>query len=129
MRSRVLDTGEPGFHPVRKLRTVASGLRVAALTDFSVAYKLALSALVLVAAFWLRAWVDVLLVLLATATMLAAEMMNTAIEALCDFVEARHDERIRAVKDIAAAAVGIAIFAWAAIVAVEGVRLWRQLAA
>lgn len=129
MRNRLLGTGELGYHPVRKLRTVAAGLRVAALTDFSVAYKLVLSALVLAAAFWLRAWVDVLLVLLATATMLMAEMMNTAVEALCDFVERRNDERIRAVKDIAAAAVGMAIFAWAAIVSVEGVRLWRQLAA
>jgi diacylglycerol kinase (ATP) len=58
---------------------------------------------------------------------LAAEMMNTAIEALCDFVEPRHDERIKVVKDVAAAAVGVAILAWIIVLAVEAGRLWSAL--
>jgi len=65
VRNRFLGTGEPGYHPLRKLRTIWSGLHYAALTDFSVAYKLALSAVLLCAAFWLREWMDVLLILLA----------------------------------------------------------------
>lgn len=129
MRNKFLGTGEPGYHPLRKLRTVWSGLRYAALHDFSVAYKLALSAVLLGAAFWLRAWVDVLLILLATALVLIAEIVNTAIEALCDFVETRHNEKIRVIKDIAAAAVGISIVVWLAIVIVESARLWPRLAA
>jgi len=127
MRNKFLGTGEPGYHPLRKLLTVFSGLRFAALYDFSVAYKLVFSALLAAAAFWLREWVDVLLILFATALVLITEMMNTAIEALCDFVETRHNEKIRVIKDVAAAAVGISIAVWAVIVVVEVARLWPRL--
>ena len=129
MRHKFLGIGEPGWHPLRKIATVLSGLRYAVVYDFSVAYKLVLSAIVLAAAFALRAWVDLLLILVVTAFVLVAEMMNSAIEALCDFVESRHDERIRVVKDIAAAAVGIAILAWVVVLAVEASRFWQAIAA
>ena len=127
MRNKFLGTGEPGYHPLRKLLTVFSGLRFAVFYDFSVAYKLVFSALLAAAAFWLREWVDVLLILFATALVLITEMMNTAIEALCDFVETRHNEKIRVIKDVAAAAVGISIAVWAVIVVVEVARLWPRL--
>ena len=129
MRHKFLGIGEPGWHPLRKIATVLSGLRYAVVYDFSVAYKLVLSAIVLAAAFALRAWVDLLLILVVTAFVLVAEMMNSAIEALCDFVESRHDERIRVIKDIAAAAVGISILAWVVVLAVEASRFWQAMAA
>jgi len=110
MRHKFLGTGEPGYHPLRKLRTVFSGLRYAVVYDFSVAYKLILSTFVLATAFFLRAWVDFLLILVVTAFVLAAEIFNSAIEALCDFVETQHNEKIKVIKDIASAAVGISIF-------------------
>ena len=123
MRNKCLDTGEPGYHPLRKLRTVFSGLRYAVLYDWSVTYKLVLSGVILIGAFSLRAWVDFLVILLATAFVVFAEIINSAIEALCDFVEARHNEKIKVIKDIAAAAVGIAIFAWLVVIIVEIGRL------
>lgn len=129
MRNKFLGTGEPGYHPIRKLRVIWSGLRFAALYDFSVAYKLVVSALLLIAAFWLRQWLDVLLILLATALVLIAEMLNSAIEALCDFVEQRHNEKIRVIKDIAAAAAGISIAVWLVIVVVEAMRFWPRFVA
>jgi diacylglycerol kinase (ATP) len=129
VRNKFLGTGEPGYHPIRKLRVIGSGLRFAALHDFSVAYKLVLSAILLIAAFWFRQWLDVLLILLATALVLIAEMLNTAIEALCDFIELRHNEKIRIIKDIAAAAAGISIAVWVVIVIVEATRLWPHVAA
>lgn len=129
MRNKFLGTGEPGYHPLRKLRTVCSGLRFAVLYDFSVAYKLVCSGLLALAAFWLREWVDMLLILFATALVLITEMTNTAIEALCDFVETRHNEKIRVIKDVAAAAVGISIAVWALIIVVELVRLWPRIIA
>jgi diacylglycerol kinase (ATP) len=122
MRHKFLGTGDPGYHPLRKLRTVFSGLRYAVIYDFSVAYKLVLSALVLAAAFALRAWVDLLLILVVTALVLVAEILNSAIEALCDFVETQHNERIKVIKDIAAAAVGISIFVWFFVLIVEASR-------
>jgi diacylglycerol kinase (ATP) len=127
MRHKFLGIGEPGYHPLRKIRTVFSGLRYAAFYDFSVAYKLALSSVVLVAAFALRAWDDLLLVLVVTALVLVTEILNSAIEALCDFVETRHNERIKVIKDIAAAAVGISIFVWLVVLIVEVNRLLQQV--
>ena len=123
MRHKFLGIGEPGYHPIRKLRTVFSGLRYAVMYDWSVTYKLVLSALILIAAFSLRAWVDFLVILLATAFVVFAEMMNSAIEALCDFVEDRHNEKIKVIKDIAAAAVGISMFAWLVVIIVEAGQL------
>jgi diacylglycerol kinase len=119
MRHKFLGIGEPGYHPLRKILTVFSGLRYAVLYDWSVTYKLVLSGIVLLAAFGLRAWVDFLLILIVTAFVLVAEIFNSAIEALCDFVETRHNEKIKIIKDIAAAGVGITIFVWVVVLAVE----------
>lgn len=124
MRNKFLGIGEPGYHPMRKLHTVFSGLRYAVIYDWSVSYKLVLSAIVLLAAFWARAWVDFLLILLVTALVLVAEIFNSAIEALCDFVETRHNEKIKVIKDIAAAGVGIAMFVWIVVLAVESLRFF-----
>lgn len=122
MRHKFLGIGDPGYHPLRKLATVFSGLRYAVLYDWSVTYKLILSAGVLAGAFALRAWVDFLLILVVTAFVVFAEIVNSAIEALCDFVEDKHNEKIKVIKDIAAAAVGIAIFTWAVVIGVEMAR-------
>lgn len=126
MRHKFLGVDTGGYHPVRKLRTVVSGLRYAVLYDFSVTYKLIISAAVLTAAFLLRDWVDLLLILVVTAFMLVAEILNSAIEALCDFVEDRHNEKIKVIKDIAAAAAGISIFVWVVVLAVQVARFWPR---
>ena len=125
MRHKFLGTGEAGYHPLRKIRTVVSGLRYAVLYDWSVTYKLILSVVVLAIAFGARAWVDFLLILVVTAFVLVAEIFNSAIEALCDFVETRHNEKIKVIKDIAAAGVGIAIFVWFIVLGVELSRLLK----
>jgi diacylglycerol kinase (ATP) len=128
MRNKFLGTGEPGYRPLRKLVVILAGLRYAVLYDFSVLYKAVLSLPVLGLALWLHAWVDAAVILLATGVVFAAELFNTAIEALCDFVETRHDEKIRIIKDIAAAATGVAILAWWIVLAVELMELWSLLA-
>lgn len=125
MRHKFLGIGEPGYHPIKKIQTVISGLRYAIIYDWSVTWKLALSTVVLLLAFVFRAWIDVLLILLATAFVLAAEIFNSAIEALCDFVETRQNPKIKVIKDMAAAAVGIAMLAWLAVIVTEGSELWR----
>ncbi|MBW8370734.1 MAG: diacylglycerol kinase [Thiobacillus sp.] len=127
MRHKFLGTGEPGYHPVRKLRTIVSGLRYAVIYDFSVAWKLIFSLLVLLAALFARDWVDSLLIIVATSLVLVAEIMNSAIEALCDFVETRHNEKIGIIKDIAAAGVGIAMVAWLLVLGFEVEEMLRGL--
>jgi diacylglycerol kinase (ATP) len=127
MRHKFLDIGEPGYHPLKKIRTVFSGLRYAIIYDWSVTWKLVVSAFVLALAFVFRAWIDVLLILLATAFVLVAEIFNSAIEALCDFVETRENPKIKVIKDMAAAAVGIAMAAWLAVIVTETIELLRAL--
>ncbi len=124
MRNKFLGTGEPGYRPFRKIMTVYSGLRYAVLYDFSVTYKLVLSALILPMAFVFRGWVDVLMVLVATALVIMAELFNSAIEAICDFIEEKHNEKIKVIKDIAAAAVGVSVFLW---IIVIGLEVWKLL--
>jgi diacylglycerol kinase (ATP) len=129
MRNKFLDVGEPGYHPLRKLRAIGSGLRYAVLTDFSVLYKLVLAIPLIAATLWLHEWLDAAVVVLATGTALAAELVNTAIEAVCDFMETRRNDKIKIIKDVAAAAAGIAIAAWWAVLVIELVDLWEVLQA
>ena len=114
----------PGYDPIKKIKVVLKGLKVAVITDFSVAYKLVLSIPILLVACMFYRWVDLSIILLATGMMLLAELFNSAIEVLCDFVEPQHNQQIGTIKDIAAAAAGIAIFVWAAILVIEVIQLW-----
>lgn len=127
LRHKFLGTGDPGYHPLRKLRTIFSGLRYAVVYDFSVAWKLVFSLVLLCAALLARDWLDSLLIIVATALVMVAEIMNSAIEALCDFVESHHNEKIKIIKDIAAAGVGIAIFAWLLVLGFEAEEMIRAL--
>jgi diacylglycerol kinase (ATP) len=102
-----------------KLRVALQGIRRAILTDFAVAYKVALSVPVLVIASAQRQWINVSLLLVVTAVVLMAEIFNTAIEALCDVVEPGQSEAIGAIKDMAAAAVAVAILAWVGVLIFE----------
>lgn len=125
MRNKFLGTGDSGYNFKRKMLIIFSGLRFAIANDFSVAYKMAVSVAVLLAATIFHRYVDVLLLLLATGLMMITEIVNSAIEALCDFVEERHNEKIKVIKDIAAAAAGISIFIWLVVFGVEIVELYR----
>ncbi|MFA6137207.1 MAG: diacylglycerol kinase [Sulfurimonas sp.] len=119
MKNKFLDTGEHGYHPLRKFKIILSGLRFAVLYDFSVMYKIVVSVAILIPVFIFNEWVDASLIILSTGFMLSAEIFNTAIEAVCDFMETRYDEKIGIIKDIAAAAAGIAIFVWIIIISLE----------
>jgi diacylglycerol kinase (ATP) len=102
-----------------------NGLYLAVITDFSVAYKLVLSMPILVLSCVFYQWVHLTIVLLATGMVLVAELLNSAIEILCDFVEQQDNVQIGAIKDIAAAAAGISIFVWGAIMIIEIVHFWN----
>lgn len=119
MKNKFLDTGEHGYHPLKKFKIILSGLRFAVLYDFSVMYKIVVSVAILIPVLIFNEWVDASLIILSTGVMLSAELFNTAIEAVCDFMETRYDEKIGIIKDIAAAAAGIAIFVWILIISLE----------
>jgi len=105
-----------GFYPVRKIRVFFHGLRLAALYNVAASYKIVVSCIALTLSFFFREWVDMLLIFLATAQILTAELLNSAIEELCDYVQPAEDARIGAVKDMAAAAAGISMLIWCIVV-------------
>ena len=127
MYNKFFGTGEKGYHPLRKIKVCLAGLQYAVHYDFSVAYKVYLSIVTLVFCFLLRQWVDFLLIMAATALVLIAELFNSAIEALCDFVETHENHKIKVIKDISAAAAGISILLWAVILCVEFSHLWQVI--
>jgi len=94
MRNKFLETGEQGYHPIRKLGIILSGLKYAIRYDFSVTYKLFLSVAVLLFFFFFRQWVDFLLLAAATTMMLQAELFNSAIEAICDFLTQEENRKM-----------------------------------
>lgn len=123
MRNKFLGTGDPGYHPLRKIRVILSGIRFGVLLEITVAYKLVVSAILLVLSFYFHDWLDVMVIVVATAQVLAGELFNTAIEAVCDFIETAQNEKIRVIKDISAAAAGISIWACAIVIVYEYYKL------
>ncbi len=127
MKNKFLGTGERGYHPLRKFAVILSGLHFAVINDFSVLYKMILSLIILIPVLIFNTWIDASLVVLATGVMLAAELFNTAIEAVCDFMKTDFDEKIGIIKDIAAAATGIAIFSWVIVLVIETIEFWPHI--
>jgi len=126
MKNKFLGTGEKGYHPLRKLKVMLAGLRFA-MIDIAVSYKLVLSVFVILPSLFLHQWIDTSIIILATAMMLTAEMFNTVVEAMCDYMQSEFDPKIGMIKDIAAAATGIAILAWLIILGVEVYELFYKL--
>jgi diacylglycerol kinase len=114
----------PGYRPLKKIKVILKGIYIAVITDFSVAYKLALSIPIVISAIVFHKWVDLSLISIATGLMLLGELLNSSIEILCDFVEQQDNPQIGAIKDIAAAAAGIGILVWAIILIIEGIQFW-----
>jgi len=126
MKNKFLGTGEKGYHPLRKLKVMLAGLRFA-MIDIAVSYKFVLSIVIIIPSLLLHRWVDTSIIILATAMMLTAEMFNTVVEALCDYIQEDFDPKIGMIKDIAAAATGIAILAWIITLGVEAYELFHRL--
>jgi diacylglycerol kinase (ATP) len=127
VRNKFLGQGEEGYHPIRKIQVCLSGLRYAIRYDFSVAYKVYLSLVMLLACFFFRQWIDSLLIMAATGLVLIAELFNSAIEALCDFIETNENEKIKIIKDISAAATGISVLLWVVVLGIELTNFWKIL--
>ena len=124
MENKFLGTGEKGYHPIKKIKVVLHGLRFAVLHDFSVLYKLILSIIVFIPVLLLdSSIIDISLIILATGLMIAAELFNTAIEAICDFMETNYNEKIGIIKDISAAATGVIILVWFIVLLIEVVNI------
>ncbi len=124
MKNKFLDTGEKGYHPLKKIKVVLSGLRFAVLTDFSVMYKIVLSMIILIPTIMFNGALDASIIVLSTGIMISAEIFNTAIEAICDFMKTDYDEKIGIIKDVSAAATGVTIIVWLFVLGIEIFEFW-----
>lgn len=118
--------GAAGYHPLRKIRTALAGIWYAVFRDFTVRYKLIVSVVFLAIAGVYETLFHFLFVLAVTGLMLATEILNSAVEALCDYVQPKYDDRIKHIKDMAAGATFIAIVIWYTVL---GVVLYELVAA
>jgi len=123
MRNKFTDANSPGYHPVRKVKVVFAGLSFAVRHDFSVVAVSVITKVLVVGSAALQRWVDFVVIVLATGVVLTAELFNSAVEGVCDFMETGFDERIGAIKDVAAAAVGVSILVWLVVIVYEGAQL------
>lgn len=114
----------PRYNPLRKIQTGLAGIKQSLLLDFTVRYKLILSLLFLIIAGLFETLFHFLFVLAVTGLMLATEILNTALESLCDFVHPEHDEQIKKIKDIAAGATLITVVIWYVVLGVVAYELF-----
>lgn len=110
-------------NPWKKLQAFLSGMLLAIQSDRSVAVQMVVSSISLMVCFWFREWVDFLLILIVTGVMIAAEIFNTTIEAICDYLQPEHDPRIGKIKDLAASAAGICVLIWTVTLIYEFLRV------
>jgi diacylglycerol kinase (ATP) len=113
--------------PWKKVQAFFSGLILAIQSDRSVAVQLVISGISLAVCFWFREWVDFLLILIVTGMMIASEIFNTTIEAICDYLQPEHDPRIGKIKDMAAAGTGICVIIWTVTLVYEFFRVLSSI--
>lgn len=101
---------------IRKTRVFVSGLWLAASYNVAASYKIVVSCLALGLSLLFREWVDVFVILIASAQIVTAELMNSAIEEMCDYIQPGEDPKIGAVKDIAAAGAGVSMLIWVIVI-------------
>jgi diacylglycerol kinase (ATP) len=119
MKNKFLGTGESGYHPFRKFLVIINGLRFTLVHDLSVTYKVILSFFTMGASYYYKQWIDLMAIVIVTGLMITSELFNSAIEAICDFLVTEKNEKIGIIKDISAAATGIAILVWLMVMVYE----------
>lgn len=96
-----------------------SGIRVAFLREFNLILQLMIgiftSGMSLYFGHWLFAFANLVMM----GVVISLEMMNTAFETLCDLVNIEFDQRIKTIKDIAAASVLVSSFVWLVVLVME----------
>lgn len=94
---------------IKSLTYAFKGLITLITTEHSIMVQLALSAIMCIAGFYFKiSGIEWMFQILAIGLVLTAESLNTAIEAVCDFVQPNFDKKIGFIKDIAAGAVTFA---------------------
>ncbi len=94
---------------IKSLGFAISGLKFALITESNLKIQTAIGVLVIMLGIYvgLERW-EWSIIFICTAFVLVCELINTALENLCDHVTAKPDRQIKIVKDVSAAAVLLA---------------------
>lgn len=83
-----------------------NGFRYFIKTEKNAVIQLSIALLVIIAAIWLKVQnTQLALLLICIALVISLEMINTAIENLCNHIDSAYNSTIKIVKDVAAASV------------------------
>jgi diacylglycerol kinase (ATP) len=107
----------------KKLASSLNGLTAAVARDRSVRRVALISSAAVIAAAWHHRWVDVVIIITVSGLLTVTELLNTAVEELCDYIEPRFDVNIGRIKEITAAAVLVALVTWVLVIVTEACRV------
>lgn len=94
---------------IKSVSYAVKGFYLLITTEHSIMVQLSISALMCILGFYLKiSAVEWMFQILAIGLVLTAESLNTAIEAICDYIQPNFDKKIGFIKDIAAGAVTFA---------------------
>lgn len=94
---------------IKSVTYAVKGFYLLITTEHSIMVQLTISALMCILGFYLKiSAVEWMFQILAIGLVLTAESLNTAIEAICDYIQPNFDKKIGFIKDIAAGAVTFA---------------------
>ncbi len=97
---------------VEKAANSLNGVKEAIIHDWDVRWKVLVSVLFLIISGLIHSLIFFLMVLTASTLIVMAEMINTVIEMICDFIEPNHNRTIGRIKDMAAGVVAVAFSVW-----------------
>ena len=94
---------------IKSVTYAVKGFYLLITTEHSIMVQLTISVLMCILGFYLKiSAIEWMLQILAIGLVLTAESLNTAIEAICDYIQPNFDKKIGFIKDIAAGAVTFA---------------------
>ncbi|MEZ4906168.1 MAG: diacylglycerol kinase family protein [Saprospiraceae bacterium] len=83
-----------------------NGIKYAWHNEINIRIQLIIGILAIITAYFLNLnKIDFIIILFCITIVVASEMMNTAVEKICDFISPGIDQRIKIIKDIAAGTV------------------------
>ena len=107
-----------------KIDTSVRGWKHIVKIDRSAVIKGLFSVVVLVIIAFQGNWLMFGLVAGVAAFNITVELFNTCIELICDYLTNEYDERIKLIKDVAAASTNVAYLLWVAVVVVAFVQIF-----
>ena len=104
------------YHPVKSLRYAIEGLQMAFTREPNLTFQVIIGVGFSLLGVWSNHTVLAMANLILMGIVISLEMINTAIETLCDIVHPDYNLKVKIVKDMAAGAVLMTSLIWATVI-------------